>query len=146
MVAERASVTPSTIYRRWGTLDTLLSDVATENLRPEQPPEDRGCFEDDLLAWAEAFYEEMSSPSGRSMVRDVLSGGDHNAGTCSEYAAEQVDIMLRRAELRGEAVPSREEVLDAIVAPLIYRILFRPQYPVNVPMLVSNFIEGLARQ
>src|ERR1700758_2252983 len=33
-VAARAGVTPSTIYRRWGTLSRLLSDVALERLRP----------------------------------------------------------------------------------------------------------------
>lgn len=29
-IAERAGVTPSTIYRRWGNLRELLSDVAVQ--------------------------------------------------------------------------------------------------------------------
>lgn len=37
LVAARAGVTPSTIYRRWGDLHELLSDVAVERLRPETP-------------------------------------------------------------------------------------------------------------
>ncbi|WP_238651073.1 MULTISPECIES: TetR-like C-terminal domain-containing protein [Kocuria] len=142
MIAEFAGVTPSTIYRRWGNLDALFSDVATENLRPEQSPEDRGSFEADILAWAEAFAEEMASNSGRAMIRDVLSGGEENAGTCSDYAADQIDVMLERARARGESVPSRERVVDVIVAPLMYRILFRPHIPANTENLVGELMRA----
>lgn len=57
MIAEKAGVTPSTIYRRWENLDVLLSDVATESLRPEKPPRDTGSLNGDLEVWAGAFYE-----------------------------------------------------------------------------------------
>lgn len=62
LVAARAGVTPSTIYRRWGDLQELLSDVAVERLRPEAPPADHGALRTDLEAWAEQFLEEMASP------------------------------------------------------------------------------------
>lgn len=62
LIAARAGVTPSTIYRRWGDLHELLSDVAVQRLRPEAPPEDRGNFKADLTTWAEQFLDEMSSP------------------------------------------------------------------------------------
>lgn len=35
MIAARAGVTPSTIYRRWGDVVELLADVAIERLRPD---------------------------------------------------------------------------------------------------------------
>ncbi|MFD7922406.1 TetR/AcrR family transcriptional regulator [Streptomyces sp. NPDC059740] len=128
MVAARAGVTPSTIYRRWGDLKELLSDVAVERLRPEAPPEDHGDLAADLAAWAEQFLDEMASPSGRAYVRDALLGDPDgtNAGRCSAYAAEQVAVVLSRATDRGEAAPDVESVLDGVVAPLMYRILFRP--------------------
>src|SRR4051795_8551720 len=44
MVATRAGVTPSTIYRRWGDLQELLSDVAVERLRPDAPPPTSAAF------------------------------------------------------------------------------------------------------
>ncbi|MFD5414488.1 TetR/AcrR family transcriptional regulator [Streptomyces nojiriensis] len=128
MVAARAGVTPSTIYRRWGDLQELLSDVAVEHLRPEAPPEDHGDLLADLRGWAEQFQEEMASPTGRAYIRDALLGdpdGD-NAGRCSAYAAEQIAIVLARAAERGEEVPDVETVLDRVVAPMMYRILFRP--------------------
>ncbi|MFI2237906.1 TetR/AcrR family transcriptional regulator [Streptomyces chrestomyceticus] len=128
LVAARAGVTPSTVYRRWGDLQELLSDVAVERLRPEGAPEDHGSLRADLGAWAEQFLEEMASAAGRAYIRDALAGDPDggNAGQCSEYAAEQVRILLGRAAGRGEAVPELEEVMDVVVAPMMYRILFRP--------------------
>ncbi|QES39719.1 TetR family transcriptional regulator [Streptomyces venezuelae] len=128
MIAARAEVTPSTVYRRWGDLQALLSDVAVERLRPEAPPEDLGDLRSDLRAWAEQFLDEMGSPAGRAYIRDALLGDPDgsNAGQCSAYAAEQVDVILARAADRGETAPGVETVLDHVVAPMMYRILFRP--------------------
>ncbi|MFI6642669.1 TetR/AcrR family transcriptional regulator C-terminal ligand-binding domain-containing protein [Streptomyces sp. NPDC050504] len=128
LVAARAGVTPSTVYRRWGDLSALLSDVAVERLRPDGDPDDLGDLASDLRAWAEQFAEEMASDVGRAYVRDALVGdGDGgNASRCSVYAAETVDVILRRAAARGEAAPDVERVLDAVVAPIVYRVLFRP--------------------
>jgi AcrR family transcriptional regulator len=120
LVAARAGVTPSTVYRRWGDLQELL--------RPDSDPEDRGSLRADLTAWAEQFLDEMASPPGRAYIRDALLGDPDgaNAGQCSAYAAEQIDVVLARAAGRGEAVPDTETVVDRVVAPVMYRILFRP--------------------
>ncbi|MEV1023344.1 TetR/AcrR family transcriptional regulator [Streptomyces sp. NPDC050264] len=128
LVATRAGVTPSTIYRRWGDLQELLSDVAVEHLRPENPPADLGGLREDLDAWAEQFLEEMASPPGRAYIRDALLGDAEgtNAGQCSAYAADQIDTILSRAAQRGEHLPDTERVMDRVVAPIMYRILFRP--------------------
>ncbi|WP_051711896.1 TetR/AcrR family transcriptional regulator [Streptomyces sp. NRRL S-350] len=128
LVAQRADVTPSTIYRRWGDLAELLSDVAVERLRPDGEPEDHGDLRSDLTAWAEEFLDEMSSGSGRAYVRDALLGDPDgsNAGRCSAYAAEQLDVILDRATARDEDTPDVEAAMDRVVAPMMYRILFRP--------------------
>lgn len=127
-IAARAEVTPSTVYRRWGDLQALLSDVAVERLRPETPPQDLGDLAGDLRAWAEQFLDEMASPAGRAYIRDALLGDADgaNAGQCSAYAAEQIDVIRARAAARGQSAPDTETVLDHVVAPMMYRILFRP--------------------
>jgi AcrR family transcriptional regulator len=142
LVAQRAGVTPSTVYRRWGDLQALLSDVAVERLRPEAPPEDTGALETDLRAWALQFLEEMSSSPGRGYVRDVLSNddGSTHAGQCAEYTRERIGVILERATERGEPVPAAESVVDHVVAPMMYRILFSASPP------TPEWVEGLLRE
>jgi AcrR family transcriptional regulator len=129
-IAERAGVTPSTIYRRWGTLAELLSDVAVENLRPDHEPEDCGNFRADLLAWIEQYIEEISSVPSRNMLRTVLAvDKPQNRVQCTTYTLEQVEVIRQRALARGESVPEGDAILDRLVAPLIYRLLFASEQP-----------------
>lgn len=127
MVAARAGVTPSTIYRRWGDLAELLADVSVERMRPEGEPADTGSLRGDLLAWAEQYNEEMSSQPGRGMLRDVLSAqspDDRPSCRCASYVAMQIGVLLERAQARGDGAPAVEHLMDALVAPLLFRLLF----------------------
>lgn len=129
MIAARAGVTPSTIYRRWGDLAELLADVSVERMRPEGEPADTGSLRGDLLAWAEQYNEEMSSQPGRGMLRDVLSAqspDDRPSCRCANYVAMQIGVLLDRAQARGEAAPPVERLMDVLVAPLLFRVLFMP--------------------
>ena len=67
MIAERAGVTPSTVYRRWGDLAQLLADTAAERLRPIADPDDTGSLAGDLRAFVMQYAEEMGSPVGRAL-------------------------------------------------------------------------------
>src|ERR1700761_3336993 len=79
MIAERAGVTPSTIYRRWGDLNQLLADVAGERVRPIADPDDTGATVSDLDAFIVQYAEEMGSKVGRAMLRDVLAESENDA-------------------------------------------------------------------
>jgi AcrR family transcriptional regulator len=94
MIAERAGVTPSTVYRRWG----------------------------DLLQYA----EEMASPVGRALLRDVLAETDSDlaAARCCAYSTHHLQTLKSRAAARGEAGFSVDEAIDILIAPICYRILF----------------------
>ncbi|MEU4409663.1 TetR/AcrR family transcriptional regulator [Streptosporangium sp. NPDC023963] len=126
LVAARAGVTPSTVYRRWGDLQELLADVALEHMRPDGPPADLGNLRDDLATWAEEWLEEMSSPTGRAFTRDVVAGDDdgRSTGQCCAYTSSNIQVILTRSAGRGEDVPTLDAVLDHVVAPMTYRILF----------------------
>jgi AcrR family transcriptional regulator len=130
MIAARAGVTPSTIYRRWGDLAELLADVAVERLRPEGEPADLGSVAADLHAWAEQYADEMSSPVGLAMMRDVVAaaGADRDgtpaACPCVAFTSGQVGTILQRGAARGEPVPEVDAVMDTVVAPIVYRALF----------------------
>jgi AcrR family transcriptional regulator len=127
-VAARAGVTPSTIYRRWGDLQTLLADVAVKRFYPDTGPADTGSLQNDLETWAQGYQEEMSSAPGRAMTRDVLAGmnadGSGPACQCAAITRSQLQMILNRAIERGESPPDVHDVMDSVVAPLMYRLLF----------------------
>jgi AcrR family transcriptional regulator len=124
-IAAEAGVTPSTIYRRWGDLAALLADVAVERLRPIADPEDTGAVTSDLQAFIEQFMEEMSSPVGRALVRDVFStAGETYPLQCSGFTREHLATIVARAKARGETPFDIGEVIDHVVAPIIYHILY----------------------
>lgn len=132
LIAAKAGVTASTIYRRWGDLSQLLSDVALDTLRADSQPQDTGTYVHDLSVWLEQFLDEMSSGPGREMMRDVLGSVDHsNAGLCAGITSETIDVIRERALSRGERVLDTDVVLDRLVAPLIYRILFTRDIPTH---------------
>ncbi|MEE4733021.1 TetR/AcrR family transcriptional regulator C-terminal ligand-binding domain-containing protein [Pseudomonas alliivorans] len=128
LIATRAGVTPSTIYRRWGDLTNLLADVAIARLRPDEPI-DHGNLRPDLLSWSEMYLDEMSSAPGREMMRDVAASASNSGGKCASIVREQLQTIIDRAASRNEPSPSADELIDAIVAPMIYRILYSESPP-----------------
>jgi AcrR family transcriptional regulator len=125
-IAAEAGVTPSTIYRRWGDLPALLADVAVARLRPISDPDDTGAVATDLRLFIEQFMEEMSSPVGRALLRDVFataSGGVY-ADQCAHFTYGHLATIAGRAKARGETAFDVDEVIDHVVAPIIYHILF----------------------
>ncbi|WP_118134986.1 TetR/AcrR family transcriptional regulator [Oceanicella sp. SM1341] len=126
MIAAEAGVTPSTIYRRWGELQELLSDVAVERFRADTPPADTGSGRGDLEAWAEQYVEEMGSAPGLAMIRDIIAAqsGSGNATRCCTITRAQIEEIGARASARGERFPDTDAVIDGVVGPIMYRILF----------------------
>ena len=124
-IAAEAGVTPSTIYRRWGDLSALLADVAVARLRPISDPDDTGTVASDLRAFIEQFMEEMSSQVGRTLVRDVFSpSGETYPGQCAGFTCDHLKTLVARAKARGETPFDVDEVIDHIVAPIVYHILY----------------------
>ena len=144
MIADRAGVTPSTIYRRWGAMSELMADVAVERLRPVTEPADTGTARSDLVAWVEQYMDEMSSEVGRTMIRDLLADTQdgRNASLCCQFTEGQLSLMSRRAQDRGEAGFDVERVLDHVIAPIIYRIVFSGK-PLTVPWCRSLIDQAL---
>ncbi|GED22291.1 TetR/AcrR family transcriptional regulator [Halomonas halmophila] len=129
LIAERAGVTPSTIYRRWGNLKELLADVAAERLQPDTPVADTGSLEGDLIAWAGEYMEEMTSTPGQQMLADTLGSTSlEQRQRCLQAQRHQLQLILSRAEARGETpLPTVERLLDGVMAPLTYRLSYAPQ-------------------
>lgn len=151
MIAERAGVTPSTVYRRWGDLAQLLADAAAERLRPIADPDDTGSLKGDLGAFVLQYAEEMASPVGRALLRDVLAetASDLAAARCCAYTTQHLQTLKTRALARGEAGFAVDEAIDILIAPICYRILFSngdpsPDYVKGLLARFARLNEGVA--
>lgn len=142
-VAARAGVADSSIYRRWGGLEALLTDVALARLNARSPMPDTGSLAGDLRTYAAAVAREITGPDGLALVRlaVALSGdgarGDRARDDIRDERTRQLQSMLDRSRDRGENAPDALEVLDHILAPMYIRVLF------GMGPLTPEYVDGL---
>ncbi|MEU6844348.1 TetR/AcrR family transcriptional regulator [Streptomyces sp. NPDC046716] len=142
-VAARAGVADSSIYRRWGSLESLLSDVALTRLNAQSPMPDTGSLADDLRTYAAQVAREITGPDGLLLVRLAValsSDGGQGLRAADELRADrtrQLQSMLDRARDRGERTPDALDVLDHILAPMYIRVLF------GMVPLTPEYVDGL---
>ncbi|AJT62553.1 hypothetical protein T261_0864 [Streptomyces lydicus] len=142
-VAARAGVADSSIYRRWGSLETLLTDVALTRLNAQSPMPDTGSLAGDLRTYAANVAREITGPDGLLLVR--LAVALSNTGQQGLQARDdlrdertrQLQSMLDRAHERGEHAPDAFGVLDHILAPMYIRVLF------GMGPLTPDYVDGL---
>jgi AcrR family transcriptional regulator len=141
-VAARAGVADSSIYRRWGGLEALLTDVALTRLNAQSPMPDTGSLEGDLRTYAAAVAREITGPDGLLLVRLAValsSTGQQGLRARDDLRDErtrQLQSMLDRASERGEAAPDALGVLDHVMAPMYIRVLFGME-------LTPDYVDGL---
>jgi len=142
-VAARAGVADSSIYRRWGGLETLLADVALTRLNAQSPMPDTGSLDGDLRTYAANVAREITGPDGLLLVRLAValsSNGQQGLQARDDLRDErtrQLQSMLDRARERGEHAPDALDVLDHILAPMYIRVLF------GIGPLTPDYIDGL---
>ena len=129
-IAERAGVAASSLYRRWGDVQALLMDVATDRLMRDSPLPDTGALRGDLLGWAKSVATSLANPDSSVFVRVFLATAptpETNAAARGEALIrrrDEIEALLERARQRGEPAPQVGEVIDCILAPLYLRMLF----------------------
>ena len=108
-------------------------------------PDDTGSLAGDLSAFVLQYAEEMASPVGRALLRDVLAQTDFEAAAarCCAYTTHHLQTLKSRALKRGEAAFSVDEAIDSLIAPICYRILFGNGEP--SPDYVHGLLERFAR-
>jgi AcrR family transcriptional regulator len=126
MIAARAEVPPSTIYRRWTNLPQLMTDVASERFLPDAVPPDTGTFRGDLEVWIEHMVDDLSSAPVRAAFRERLTNAKI-AQVAAGYVYMNLRYLTERCSSRGEAVPCPDRLVDLVFAPLVYRIFFAHQ-------------------
>jgi AcrR family transcriptional regulator len=125
-VAERAGVNPTSVYRRWGTIDALLEEVAVSALTEDESLPDTGTITGDLEAWAAIIAADIGRPERIVYLRAMASARGYlvDACPCWDMRTRQARQMTDRARQRGECTPTPRQVVDHIIAPLYHHAIF----------------------
>ena len=130
-VALRAGVSKSTLYRRWGSRESLVVDAVETFAAAQAVVPDTGDIDEDLRRWARSILATLTGPVSGALVRAVF-GGAGNSPPVQDLRqrfwltrSTLVVPMVRRAVVAGQlpvgTVP--EEVIKHVGAPLYYRLL-----------------------
>lgn len=141
-VAERAGVSASSIYRRWGDLSGLLAETATHRLDPNRPLPDTGALREDLTAWAEELITHLARPCNTSLLKAAaaLANGDSDTD-CLRNRRKEALTLVEQARARGEHAPEAQQVIDHLIAPIVFRLVFGGD-PVK-PELAARLVDEL---
>lgn len=125
-VARRAEVNPTSIYRRWGTLEAVILDVETARLTDASPIRATGTLRGDLVAYAHAAVADIARPGGLAFLQALI--GAQNLSAEERFAAvsrrgAEIQAVLDRARDRGEPAHDVTAVVDCILAPIYLRFL-----------------------
>jgi AcrR family transcriptional regulator len=126
MIAARAEVPPSTIYRRWTNLAQLMTDVATDRFLPDAIPPDTGSFRGDLEVWIEHIVDDLTAAPMRAVLRERVTNAKI-AQVAAGYVYMNLCYLTDRCAKRGEAVPCPDRLVDLVFSPLVYRIFLTHQ-------------------
>ncbi len=126
IVAERASVNKTTIYRRWPTKAELVRDALRSMIGDAFATPDEGSLRGDLVAFTKRIRDLVASPHGRGLFRVMAAEGE--SGELAEVLNQlketsrciPVDIV-GRAVKRGELPKGSDAELLAscVVAPVL---------------------------
>jgi AcrR family transcriptional regulator len=134
LVAARAGVHPTTVYRRWGSLAELTADVASSRFSGDIVVPDTGTLRGDLERWVADVATDLEDPDVLAIMRAAVgAGGSEGGSMCVADRHAQLNAMLERERARGgvDGVPDVERAADALLGPLYYRAIFtdRPAPP-----------------
>ncbi|OPF81741.1 TetR family transcriptional regulator [Streptomyces antioxidans] len=144
VVATRAGVHPTTVYRRWGSVGELLADVATSRFSGDIVVPDTGSLRADLERYAADLARDLSDPDTLALVRAIVGAGGDGASVCRGERQRQLEAILEREQGRGHQAPTLERAVDALLAPLYYRAVFTDRSPTPewARTLVTHLLPG----
>ena len=149
-IAERAGVTPTTVYRRWGSLENLVGAVVDAVVSDRSPLADTGTLAGDIRAHVSTVVEDLTGENRRFLLRAlIIAGNDVADGEAGQRALRErtgdVAALLERAAARGEPSADPLGYFDAVIGPLYgYALMMPGLVRLRAPVLVEEFLAGLA--
>ena len=130
-VAERAGVGKSTVYRRWGSVPALVTDLLNDMATQSLARADTGSLRGDLRANAALVRRTLSNARQGALFKAIIA-----AASCDDRTAEALSTFYDRrvaewsecvvdAVARGEAPEGTEAAaaIRQVSAPLYYQFL-----------------------
>lgn len=124
LIASRAGVHPTTVYRRWGSLADLLNEVAGSRFSGDIVVPDTGNLREDLERWATDVSTDLADPDVAALMRATLGTGPAGGCACTGDRQEQLEAILDRERSRGGDPPDVRTASDLVLGPLYYRAMF----------------------
>jgi AcrR family transcriptional regulator len=124
MVAQRAGVNATTIYRRWPDAVTMINEIATYQLDPARPLPDTGDLRADVAAWATEILRHYRQPRNAALLRGGAAAAGDDESDCLRVQLEEAARLVERAG--ADASVTTNDVVDGVLAPIVYRIIFLP--------------------
>ena len=149
-VARRAGVNPTSLYRRWGTREALLTDVLAARAEAALTVPDTGTLRGDLTAYLKEAAVFLQTSNGAALLQlgvTALSRPDLQPFR-RDYLLGRlppVATILERAVGRGEIQPGADPlvVIEHLVGPLFARLLFTAQ-PIDARAIDASVTAALA--
>jgi AcrR family transcriptional regulator len=130
-IAERAGVGKSTVYRRWGSVTALVTDLLSDMAAQSRPRTDTGSLRGDLRANASLVRRTLTDPRQGPLFKAIIG-----ASTCDGRTAQALSTFyncrvaewspcVTDAVARGEAPKGTNAAaaIRQVSAPLYYQFL-----------------------
>jgi AcrR family transcriptional regulator len=141
MIAERAGVNATSIYRRWTDVPTLVNEVATSRLDPGRPLPQSGDLRSDLRDWAREIVTHYSIPTNAALLRAGAALAGDEETDCLHIRRTEASAIIEHSGATGPGVPTPDQVINHLISPIVYRVIFLPSSANTA--LVDTLIEEL---
>jgi AcrR family transcriptional regulator len=128
LIAKLGGVQPSTLYRRWGSVTALLAAATLQEEQWGISTTVSGDLVSDLRNLILGYARLLSSQDGRMvLLTDVQASSEPNGSPQHlESMRAQLGNILGEVEV-GDHQDLANEIIDAVISPLIIRALFYPR-------------------
>ncbi|AIJ24478.1 TetR/AcrR family transcriptional regulator [Amycolatopsis methanolica] len=127
LIATRAGVHPTTLYRRWGSVAELMADVASSRFSGDIVVPDTGSLREDLRRWASDVATDLADPDVLAIMRAAIGSSPDGGCACTADRHAQLTAILDRERSRGGTAPETAHAADVLLGPLYYRAIFAGQ-------------------
>jgi len=134
MIAQRAGVGKSSIYRRWMNKEALVV-AALEQIKPELTTPTQGSLNEALYELARSFVQQMNTPLGKQMlsllISTLASSSQISESFWEKYSlpkTKEISSIIDSYRLKERLSDDVNVDLasDLIIGFIMYQLLFKP--------------------